>query len=306
MFGKLLKHDLKSLSRVGKPLAIGTLILGLLGCLASVGHSLLIKHSYKLLDLSSEAFENGDIALSDKYSMLYTASSFATSILAITMFLGFLLLCASILTMMVLIVVNFYKTLITDEGYLTFTLPVSPTKILLSKVLNGIIWNTIMLVIFGLGLALIIVPSIKINDTGMLYYLFQFDGLDKMNLVLFVILMIESTYFSLIAYQIFYFFAVFLGGIVASKRKILASAGIIVGGHVIYYVFQQIVSFILMAFMFVVMSNGTDDPWLSSNPVDTFIITNVSLLFSFICSIVIGVVFLHLTNWLMNKKLNLP
>ena len=142
--------------------------------------------------------------------MLYTASSFATSILAITMFLGFLLLCASILTMMVLIVVNFYKTLITDEGYLTFTLPVSPTKLLLSKVLNGIIWNTIMLVIFGLGLALIIVPSIKINDTGMLYYLFQFDGLDKMNLVLFVILMIESTYFSLIAYQIFYFFAVWI------------------------------------------------------------------------------------------------
>ena len=126
-----------------------------------------------------------------------------------------------------------------------------------------------------------------------------------MDVILFVVLMIESIFFSVIGYQIFYFFAVFLGGIIAKKRKLLASAGIIVGGHIVYYVFQQIVSFILIAVIFMFKAD-TAEPWLSSNPVDTFLITNASLLFSIICSIAIGLVFAHLTRWLMTKKLNLP
>lgn len=306
MFAKLLRHDLKSVSRVGKPLAIASFFLGILGLISSIAHSLIITRSYKILESSASAFDSGDKALAEKYSDLYSTLSFASTILTFMMFFIFLMLCASCVTIMVILVVNFYKTLITDEGYLTFTLPVSPTEILLSKVVNGIIWNTIIMLLFALGTAMIVVPSVLINENGLLASMLKLEGFDRMNLVLFIVLLVESSFFSVIAYQIFYFFAVFLGGIVAKKKKILASAGIIVGGHVAYYVLQQIFSFGFIVTLFTYMTPETTDMWMPYNTIDPFILTNIPLLFSFLGAIIIGFVFFFVTRKLMTKNLNLP
>ncbi|MBQ3041136.1 MAG: hypothetical protein IJD42_06015 [Clostridia bacterium] len=306
MFAKLLKHDLRSLSRVGKPLAIGSFILGILGLISSIGHSLIMTQSYKIIERSAEAYANGDFELSESLSDLYSTLSFGGTVLAFMMFFIFMLLCASCLTIMVLLAVNFYKTLITDEGYLTFTLPVAPSQILLSKIVNAIIWNAIIMALFALGTAMLVIPSVTINENGLLAVMLSLEGYNKMNLVLFIVLAIESSFFSVIAYQIFYFFAIFLGGIVAKKRKLLASAGIIVGGHVAYYILQQILSFGFIVVIYTYLTPETTDVWLPYNPIDPFIITNIPLLFSFLGSIVISVVFFFVTKRLMTKNLNLP
>ncbi len=307
MFAKLLKHDLKSVGKAGKPLCIGALILSLLGGLASVGQSFIAKRLQEISTLISNAYQAGDEALYDAYTNQYTLISLGNTALVFALLFVFLLLSAACLTTMVLVAVNFYKTLITDQGYLTFTLPVSPTKILLSKIINGTIWNTIISLIFVLGVALIIIPSVSINELSIFSLLFDFEGVNRMNLVLTIFLFIQNTFFGIIASQIFYFFAIFLGGVVAKKHKLLAGGGIIVGGHVAYYIFQQIASLILSFGIFMFTTGFEDEEaWLSAPPIDPLVISNISLLFSFISLVAIILTFFFLTKWLMNKKLNLP
>lgn len=307
MFAKLLKHDLKSVGKVGTPLCIGALILSLLGCLASVGQSFIAKRLQEISTLIANAYQEGNEALYDAYTNQYTLTSLGNTALTLALLFVFLLLCAACMTTMVLVAVNFYKTLITDQGYLTFTLPVSPTKILLSKLLNGTIWNTLIMLILALGVSLIIIPSVSINELSIFSLMFDFEGVNRMNLVLTIFLFIQNTFFGIIASQIFYFFAIFLGGVVAKKHKILAGGGIIAGGHVVYYIFNQISSLILTFGVFI-FTTGTEDEeaWLSAPPIDPLVVSNISLLFSFVTLVAIILTFFFLTRWLMNKKLNLP
>ena len=66
----------------------------------------------------------------------------------------------SFILTMVLIYVRFYKNLYTDEGYLTFTLPVSRKQILLSKTLNAFIWYILHGLLVAVALFLFILFAI--------------------------------------------------------------------------------------------------------------------------------------------------
>ena len=55
----------------------------------------------------------------------------------------------------ILIFWRFYKHFYTDEGYLTFTLPVSRRALFLSKTLNAMIWNALLAVVEILSILLI-------------------------------------------------------------------------------------------------------------------------------------------------------
>lgn len=64
---------------------------------------------------------------------------------SITIFMGGLFLyamaiVAAIFGMMLYLGIRFYKTMYTDEGYLTHTLPVKPGQLLMSKLLVGTVW----------------------------------------------------------------------------------------------------------------------------------------------------------------------
>jgi len=52
----------------------------------------------------------------------------------------------------IFVYVRFYKNLYTDEGYLTFTLPVSRRQILLSKTLNSLFWSLYQAIILIISL----------------------------------------------------------------------------------------------------------------------------------------------------------
>ena len=54
-------------------------------------------------------------------------------------FLVFFIICA-----------HFYRNLMTDEGYLTFTLPVKTSEILWSKLITAMLWTIISVVVIGL------------------------------------------------------------------------------------------------------------------------------------------------------------
>lgn len=123
MLGKLFKHELKGVSRILLPLHIILLVC----CV--IGRFLLTPHLYN----------------PDTPNFIIT-TSFSTFIFLIT---------SSAIATSILISVRFYKSLFTDEGYLTWTLPATPGQHLLVKTITGTIWGIIDAICIVLALVIL-------------------------------------------------------------------------------------------------------------------------------------------------------
>ncbi len=323
MFAKLLKYDMKSVGKIGWPCVIATFGVGVVGFLIA---SLLSTLLYFIDDVFIWQYS---VYASSESAVLLTIARivpvvYIFSIIGIMLLLIGVIILASILgtAILVITVVNFYKTLLTDEGYLTFTLPVSPTKILLSKLLNSVIWNIIMTIAQVFCIVALMIPffilSIASTPSSDLAPTMGNIALeDVINVVITVlgyiftfVLMGVFVVVSAITSQLLYFLAVFLGGVVAKKQKLLAGAGFIVAGQVIFNVIQRAVSFVvaISTFVLAIIVSALTAVILPDFSVSISMISIqiVSLLINIVIFGVIGAVLFVITNYLMNKKLNLP
>lgn len=124
MLSKLLKQEFRATSRIMLP------VYGLL-LLSSVSAGLL-------------ALLSGHYPDSDAMDTIAT--------LAITVY-GFVAVGAVLLTM-ALMVYRFYKNLMTDEGYLMFTLPVSRSQLIWAKLIASVVWSALTAVLGILSMLL--------------------------------------------------------------------------------------------------------------------------------------------------------
>ena len=109
MLGKLLKHEFRATARVMLPLYLVLLAISLCGNFATrvMEHS-----SSQLLNLVG----------------------------SLTIFAFFIGLIAVSLMSLYLMISRFHKNLLTDEGYLMFTLPVSVHGLIVSKIIVSTVW----------------------------------------------------------------------------------------------------------------------------------------------------------------------
>lgn len=122
MLGKVLKYDIKASAKMFLPLYIGVLIIT---ALAKISVEFIMETDNLLLSI-----------LSGTSVALYIVTLF-----------GLMLMTA------IFLIMRFYKNFITDEAYLTFTLPVKTSTLIISKQINGIIWNllTVVVLIAAIG-----------------------------------------------------------------------------------------------------------------------------------------------------------
>lgn len=122
MLGKLLKHEWKSTWKVGCLMLLGLLLVTLFGWIAF--------QAPMWQSMANDSYYSG-------FSM-WDLFSLGTLFMYIIMLIG--LSYGTIIYM----AVRFYKTMYTDEGYLTHTLPVSKHQILVSKILNSGLWYVLV------------------------------------------------------------------------------------------------------------------------------------------------------------------
>ncbi len=123
MLGKLLKQDFRATARIMLPLYVAVPVLGL------------------FTNLITHLCENQN-------GFLIRAIS------ALVSFVFSLSLIAAVVTTIVLMVLRFYRNLMTDEGYLMFTLPVSTTELIFSKLIVSVVWFLGTFAVDALGLLL--------------------------------------------------------------------------------------------------------------------------------------------------------
>ena len=212
MLGKLLEYDMKALARPLVPLHITAVALGAFACLCGLLGSLASG-----IDTSSSGAQSIAVLV-------------GVSAMAGIVFSMIALMCAPVATL-VIVVHRFYRNLFTDEGYLTFTLPVTANSHLLSKTITGFVWLLIdfaVVLLCALGVSASIYgaqPGFTLDDSlpvWMLSAFGMFYGGDWTNATVWGVaqLVVGAVSMLLMAYLAFT-----LGATVASRHKVAAGIG---------------------------------------------------------------------------------
>ena len=146
MFVKGMKYEFRSVARIVLPMLIVFLCAAMI---MSAGFML----DGRLFHFTEEA-EDGTTVL----AVLFTIAE-----VLLGMGLVFLMIAIN-LAVYVLIIYRFYVSFFTDEGYLTFTLPVTIDCHLMIKIVSMFLWNIVSLAVTALG-GLIILGGVAVGYT---------------------------------------------------------------------------------------------------------------------------------------------
>ena len=215
MLKKLLKHDFRALSRTLFPLQIGILGGGLVATLLT---ALTIR-------LGEHTATAGGSALLRQLIMGISATA--------SVLIGIAIMASALVTLL-LICYHFYRSFLGDEGYLTFTLPVSTSKLIWSKLLTGMFWTAINAVVILVTLLIFSVfgtTSNSIANAEVLQALRMFftDILSQasqyVSVPLVAVEFVVIAILALASQLLEIYFAIVVGGQVAKKHRILAAIG---------------------------------------------------------------------------------
>jgi len=269
MFSKLLKHEWRS-SR-GTMLAL---------CLSIPGMAVI---SGLLLRLIAAITKYPQMMDEDEFilPMLLVASSLSMAFMIFAMF-G----CAA--AAYIVLLVRFYRSRFTDEGYLTFTLPVKTSHILLAPVLNMVIWSVILSAV--LLLSLVIMLLIGLLGTASLSsdpIQYSFSG-ESALLLLPLQLFCGLLYAPMLATG-----SITLGCTIAKKHRVLASFGIFYAVTMVVSMITAILQFVLISAMDGSIFRADAYLWISG-------LTGIAIQLG----VIVGSWFL--SQHLMKHRLNLP
>jgi hypothetical protein len=285
MFSRLLKHEWKANSG----------LLGLLS-LAAVGIGVLATAVLRILVNTAGSLwwelENG---------------LGAVLVVALGMFLLFAVVALSVyaIAVQVILLHRFYKNKYTDEGYLTFTLPVKPTQIFWSSFLNMLIWLIIsVLVVFGVVFLAVLFGTAEDGLVNTDVFDAMKDLLEFFRVIDWQMLLQEQ--YSIpylivlgLTFLVTPFYALILpmacitaGAVLAKKHKILASFGVYYGVNFMVGIITSVVSVVPTL---LIMNRG-----------DTEALYLVSMAIQLVISLALTIGAYCFTIHTMKKKLNLP
>ena len=142
-----------------------------------------------------------------------------------------------IIISLVLILVRFYKNFFTDEGYLTFTLPVKCSELINSKLISGLIMMASSIIVFVLDVFIILGQDISepifeflasaIKESGVYFFICTIEGF---------IIMVLGYLFSLL----FAFNCITFASIITKKARVITAIGIYYGANSIFSFIGQL------------------------------------------------------------------
>ena len=245
MFAKLLKHEFKATRGVVAILCAILLVSGLTMGLSLQRMISMAENDYMSVVLTNEtAAEDAAMTISSEAPLLADILCVFLMIAAIVA----ISICAA--SAIFFLIYRFYKSRFTDEGYLTFTLPVTNHQLLLSSITNttlnllivGVVTAVTVLLIFLLALSA--VPDVAVWEElkqvwpEILAVLKQAAAEDAGLLALMAFSGVASFFRQIIQLML----AVTIGALIAKKHKLLAAVGVYYGIHMVVSFLTSMVS----------------------------------------------------------------
>lgn len=228
-------------------------------------------------------------------SAIVSAISFLTVVALIALLAGPTLYAAT----------RFYRNMLGDEGYLSFTLPVTTTQHLMSKLLIAGLWQVVMILVASLFGTLFFL-TVDAHEVGEFYILmreiismaFQTGGGWS---ILAVVLLIFTMLGQIAATFLSIFSAMSIGQC-TNKHKLLTSIGVYLGFQIATSTLLQIITTCTMFTGF----NWFNDFVLNFDPVnDIYPVICVVLFVFMLINVLIAVLHFFLSKYFLNNKLNL-
>lgn len=200
---------------------------------------------------------------------------------------------AIVMVTFILMIMRFYKNLMTDEGYLTFTLPVKSYQLINSKLILSVLWNTASFVAVLASIYIVVATPERTRD--MIEFIKQawaeleiaFGGQRVLLVVEFIFMMI----FSLINGILMIYVSIAVGQLF-NGHKLIGAFAAYIG---ISTVLQIAVSLLIFA-----ISMIYKDILQDFNSIQTIVFPVTLLVLA-----VTNVVFYWVTDYIFKNKLNL-
>lgn len=283
MLGKLLKYEVKATARWFLPMYIGILAFAILNkivfSIGNVDAIMDIIERNKVLTVLSELFSGISIAL---YVLIIAATFVLTLVITIQ---------------------RFYKNLMGDEGYLMFTLPVTPTAHIWSKFLVSLMWSAVSVLVTGLSIFILAFYGNMFHDIAQVIQeissVFQSsEGIHLIGFILelFICLIVGECSSTLMVYA-----SIALGH-TRKSHKVLYSFG----AYMLINAITSIISGIFTAIGTIGLV--TDDELLYADTIANntiFGFFHYMFISTAVLSALFAVGFFIITNFILSKKLNL-
>ncbi len=196
---------------------------------------------------------------------------------------------------------RFYKNLFTGEGYLSFTLPVTPAQHIWVKLLTAVLVSVCSVLVGLVSLAVITAGDVLTELLKAAEYLIRTTLKDEhmLHIILYVaefLLLLLVACFS----EFLLFYTCIAIGQTFKKNRVLGAVGV----YVIYYVICQIIGTIFTVFFSVVSVEFMDQ-------IGLFIVNHlVPFIHCLLCGMtvftaVVAMVYFLITHSIIRKKLNL-
>lgn len=298
MLRKLLKYDMKSVARFWWIAAIIILALCVVGGVSLRGVNELYDALWASIQTNVEPF--GGTAL----------NALARTALSISFILSIVGIGIAVVGVELMIHIRYFKHLFTDEGYLTFTLPVSRKKIFFSKVANAFFWMlmTCLVICIGVAVMLCIVPSTASRETLLTDYYRTFEsvfGGAPWHQWIFVgiwgIIGVVIGCVSLVLSPCAVYFCITLGSTVFKKAKLLGAIGTYLLMSLAVYFASQFIS--VVGFWF--LGLGTLNILFNASYIGANILITLAFLLALVIYVTLAVFFYCLTLNILERKLNL-
>lgn len=215
----------------------------------------------------------------------------------------FLGIAVSVIAPIAINVIRFYKNMYSNEGYLTFSLPVSNHAHLLTKILTGAIFEVLGIII-AIITVLIAFASIKEFWIGIANFFTEiYDAIVSINgvhIIFYLLEIIILIVISLVSSPLIYYTCVSLGQLGKKNRIVLAV--------LIYYGFTiavQIISSFGMVILSILGMNGFFDPLSNFIDLHPYASIHIGLILSIIFSAGVSCLLYFANYKLMTNKLNL-
>ncbi len=282
MLLKLFKYDFKTSARFGVPILIAIAAATILGCVN-------VAVTVNGTDTTGTIFEYSTNSVNE---VLIFFSMGGLALIAFA-------LAAAASVMTILLLVQYYRSTVSDEGYLTFTLPVTPAQILWSKLLNVTVWSLFSGLALTVAAGVILTTGILtagigadfVNTFGELFaFLHATVGLNGLTVVL-LTLCGAASFFS---NTLMLFMAITFGASVVRRYKALAAVAMIFGINFVMSGVTSVLQVILLG-----------DFTLKTAMYDNMVALSWFFVSVIVLHAVLATLYFLVTKYIMEKKLNL-
>ena len=276
MLGKLLKYEFKNTAKVMLTIYGVLIITTLLGSLG----------------LSTDAIQSDTAELPPIIELLFISS----------IMLYILSIFALFVVTYIYVCIHFYKTMYSDQGYLTHTLPLKPRTLFHAKLITSWVWMMGSMVLFYFSLLGILIGATRGElfhevVVGSDFALMQgeFISVFGMTLGQFIFMMFLLLAFSCLSYLLMVFVSISIGQLF-NQHKIV---GAIIAGIAIYFVEQTVGTIVLL------LTGGS--VFDNMDGIETFadMITTPPMIGSAIVSVIFTVAFYITCIVIQKRHLNL-